>query len=699
MTCRATWLLLVVLVAGCRCRPGPVEPIELGLRVQPAELEFGRVLEGANKVESITLTAATRAAISVQLGTDAPFSVAPTAEVPGGGDLVVPVTFRARDGEAEGILRLTVGDRSAELRLHGLGVRPPECVPSAECVVSVYSLEEDRCIESQAAEDAPCDPASVCLEQGRCRAGQCLGIARRCDDNDVCTDDACAMDIGCIHTPHACPRPAARCQVATCDARLGCGEGPAPDLSECGPVNCTEVNFCFSGACQTQPTPDGLPCSPAFACLPEAQCHNQVCTRVTEADWAPSWSARLEGEPAGALASSGSTLFFSLCVDGGTPDAGDPVDAGSDDAGEDGGFLDDGGLDAGAPWQPACGLTSYTGTGFERFERDGGRQARDYEDGAPRTVLAVTAQGVVLQRDGGLELRSAMTGALRDELPGALARALIVIERERVLFWADGGVQAWSDGGVQLLTSVAEPTAMGRGAALFTWNADAGVLIRLSFLGDGGLERAEISSTGIGSPALSVVSNDAILGPVGRVRMNGVDDAGLTLFDWSTLPADRFLDEQTLSSSAATDVFFQRCTAGCGAPDDQTWVAAFSASTGELLWNAPVVTPLFPGTLLTTTLIDGPAPGAVVAVVRGELDAGARTVASLFADGERKAVCRLPALGVVEQAHFTTSALVVTVRRPDGSVVLESYDLGGLPVSRSGWPTSQGVNGTRSDRP
>ena len=493
--------------------------------------------------------------------------------------------------------------------------------------------------------------------------------------------------------------------MATCDSRLGCGQGPAQDLTECGPVNCTEVNFCFSGACQKQPTPDGLPCAAAFACLPEAQCHNQMCTRVTEADWAPSWSARLDGEPAGALASSGSTLFFTMCVDGGMPDAGDPVDAGSDDAGADAGFLDDGGVDAGGldagppPWQLACGLTSYTGTGFERFERDGGRQPSDYDDGAPRTVLAVNAQGVLLQRDGGLELRSTMTGALRDELPLALARSSIVVERERVLFWADGGVQAWADGGVQLLATVDEPAAMGNGLALFTWNADAGVLTRLSFLLDGGLERQEVSSTGIGTAALSVVGNDAILGPVGRVRMNGVDDAGLTLFDWSTVPVDRFLDEQTLSSGIATDVFFQRCAAGCGGPDDQTWAAAFSPFTGELLWQAAVVTPLFPGTMLTTTLVDTPLPGAFVTVVRGEVDAGSRTVAALFSEGERKAVCRLPATGVVEQAHFTTSALVVTVRRPDGSVVLESYPLGGLPVSRSGWPTSQGVDGTRSDRP
>ena len=194
--------------------------------------------------------------------------------------------------------------------------------------------------------------------------------------------------------------------------------------------------------------------------------------------------------------------------------------------------------------------------------------------------------------------------------------------------------------------------------------------------------------------------NDAILGPVGRIETDGID-AGLVRFDWSTLPVSRFLDDQTLSSAAASSVFFQRCDAdaGCGGPDDQTRVAVFSPSTGALLWEAPVSTPAFPGRVLSTTLIDT-LPGAFLAVMRADLPTGAQTVTALFAEGERKAVCRLPALsGAVERAHFTTSALVVTVRRPDGSVVLESYELGSLPLSRSGWPTWQGVNGTRSDRP
>ncbi len=690
---RAAWLcFLLPVLAGCRCRTaGPVEPIELGLRVQPAELDFGRVLEGGTKVLKVTLTSATRAAISVELETEAPFEVAASAEVPGGGDLEVPVTFRAGDGEVEGVLRLTVGDRSAVMRLHGIGVRPPDCTPSGVCIVSVYSLEEDRCIESQAADDAPCDTDSVCLEQGRCRAGQCLGVARRCDDNDLCTDDACAMDLGCIHTPHVCPMPTGACRVATCDARLGCGDGPAPDLSTCGPQDCIEVSFCFEGACRKMPTPEGLPCSPAIACLPQAECHNQVCTRVSEAEWTPAWSARVTGEPMGDLVSSGSTLFFSVCVDAGV------MDAGSDDGGADAGQSDGGAPDAGpARWQLACSLSSYTGTGFERFERDGGRQPQDYADGAPRSLVAVNSAGVLVQRDGGLELRSPVTGALRHQLEVAASRSLLVLDRDRVFFWADGGVQAWVDGGVTLLASVAPPTALARGSALFAWNADAGVLTRLSLLVDGGLEREERSLPNVASDALAVTQNGALFGSAGAAQF--FSDAGLVSFDWSGASVSQFLDDRTLSSSFATNVFYLRCDGGCGGPEQETHVRVFDPSTGGQLWEVPVVLPAFPGEILATTLVDG-RQGSFITVLRAQTDAGPRSYAALFSDGERKAVCRLPDLsGAIEQAHFSATALVVTARRADGTVVLESYELGALPVSRSTWATPQGVSGTRSDR-
>jgi hypothetical protein len=140
-------------------------------------------------------------------------------------------------------------------------------------------------------------------------------------------------------------------------------------------------------------------------------------------------------------------------------------------------------------------------------------------------------------------------------------------------------------------------------------------------------------------------------------------------------------------------VFFLRCDAGC-----ETAVRAFDPF-GAPLWDTVVLSPRFPGSMLATTLVNS-RPGTFATVVRAETDAGPRTVVAVFADGERKAICRLADVsGGVELAHFSAGAMVVTVRRPDGGVALESYGLGGLPVGGSGWSTPQGLGGTRSDRP
>ncbi len=672
MTRRLAFLVVIAGLASCQCQRGPVDPVQLGLRVDPAELDFGRVLEGSVAKANLTLTAQTRAPVSLALSTEAPFGAPATAEVPGGGDTTVVVTFRAGSEAVEGVLSLTVGDLTAQVKLKGVGVRPPECRPSAECVVSAYSLEADRCLETQAADDAPCDPSSVCLEQGRCRAGQCLGIARRCDDNDACTDDACAMDLGCIHTPHACPSPNVACQVATCDARAGCGVGPALDSSSCGPGDCTEVNFCFQGTCRQLPTPEGQPCSPAVACLPEGHCHEQKCTRPSEADWSPTWSARLPGTPTGGLASAGPTLYFSLCLDS-SPDAGE-VDAGDPDAGSPDAGPNDAGLSL------VCGLASYTGTGFERF-------VRAYEDASPRRVLAVSGDRVVLQRDGGVELRATSSGELRGGFEFDGPRTSLALSRDTLYFVHDGGLQAFTDGGLRWLA--AAEGELARGDALYAWSADAGVLTRFELLDDGGLTQLSVTVPGLPAP-IAVAGSSVVIGSVGRVAIGG----GLVPFDWSGAGATRFYEDQTLVSPLVTDVFFERCVGGCAQV-----VRAYATQTGLLVWEAPMILASTPGTIVSSTLIE-PVSGGVASLVRLDTLAGPRAELRMMIDGGVVGLCRLPeGSGAIEQAVFSSTAMVVTSRRADGGLVLESYELGALSPSRAGWPTVNGVGGTRSDRP
>src|SRR3990167_4031409 len=102
--------------------------------------------------------------------------------------------------------------------------------------------------------------------------------------------------------------------------------------------------------------------------------------------------------------------------------------------------------------------------------------------------------------------------------------------------------------------------------------AGAGLLTRFQRVIDGGVERQEFVSGGLSTASLAVAGNAAALGSVGIVQLNGVDDGGLVPFDWSGAPVTTYLDELSLTSSLATNVFFLSCDGGCGGPEQETQV-------------------------------------------------------------------------------------------------------------------------------
>lgn len=682
--------LLALLLAGCRCDGGPVDPVELGLRVHPASLDFGRALEGETVRRDLRLSAETRAALSVGLSTDAPFTVAPAAEVPAGGETTVMVAFLAGDGEVHRVLRLQVGDRVAEVPLTGEGVRPPPCLPSTECVASVYSLELGRCVESPSPDDAPCDPKSLCLEQGRCVQGRCLGVARRCDDDDACTDDACAMETGCVHTPHACPRPANPCQVATCDARAGCGEAPAADGTLCGSADCVTVNVCTGGACTSLPTPDGVECRPEVACLPVGRCEDHVCTGPTSGAWPPEWTAVAPGEPEGALVSGGGQLYFSTCgLERLAGDAGPPAgDGGSSDAGHDG--------DAGV----RCALASFTGTGFERF-------VVPFDAGARPAVWAVTPRGVLLADDAGLSLHSTQHGgALARWDVGPVGREQVVVHTDGVLaVRGDGALLRWSDAGLEVLADAGVGASLAQAGALFAWDADAGVVTRVALLHDGGTEVTHVAAPGAEGPGFSAGAGSLVLGTAAALRLEGDGGAAAWSLDWAEPDGGRLTPSPApvLVGDDAVTVFFRRCApplTSCPPVGEETWVRAVGRVTGATLWEARVLPAGARSRLVEAVALDVGLPGAVATLVQGEVDGGPGAWLQVFIEGERGVVCALPETSAdLVSAHFAPGQLAVLARRADGGSTLESYPLKALPVSDRGWPTAHGLDGWRVGTP
>ena len=97
--------------------------------------------------------------------------------------------------------------------------------------------------------DAPCDDFNPCTEGDHCDEGVCKpGSTVGCDDQDVCTDDSCDVQAGCVHTHN---------------------QAPCNDLNEC-----TTGDVCAAGVCAG---PDGLNCDDGKictddSCVPDSGC-------------------------------------------------------------------------------------------------------------------------------------------------------------------------------------------------------------------------------------------------------------------------------------------------------------------------------------------------------------------------------------------------------------------------------------------
>lgn len=680
----------LLALAGCRC-DGPLTKIPLAFRADVDALDFGRVLEGDTQELVVTLTSQTRAAVAVTATVDAPFEVPAQLEVPGGSHAVVTVRFHAGSGPASGVLVFTDGQAPLEVRLTGLGVKPLPCVPSAPCLLSSYELAGDRCVETPAPDESPCDPGNLCLANGRCRAAQCVGVTRSCKDDNLCTADACSSDTGCVFSPIQCPAPTAACKVATCDPSKGCGVKDAPEGTPCGPVSCAEAHLCALGLCVAVVPPDGFPCLPAIACFPAATCQSQKCVRPDAGPWLPTWSARLDGVPQleqPALLASGGQLYLTVC--------GIAADAGLADAGaSDGGLADAGTPDAGAADDGGtCALASYTGTGYQRF-------ITPFDDRQSRQLLSAEATGVVSLGAFGLAVHSSSTGGAVASLavPGAHVRGVASLSDGGVVLAAqaeDGGaaLATWDSLGLtwgDALPGPAALVALGADGRAYAWEADAGLFQQ-------GLSSAALASR---LPSLVVANGTALVGGQHLVTL----DAGVTSvvdLDWTGDGGPyELLSRQVLAAGGTADVFFLRCddgVASCPPEQRSTWVRAFDSTTGAQRWSAQVAPGGARAHLAGTALL-GQSPGAVVTVVEADFDGGPSARLRVFALGNSVMECPLGGVQKLSAVAFGPGRLYVLGVDGTGVAWLEGYDAPGVVLPATGWAQDDGLTGSRREAP
>lgn len=683
---RTMWAgcLVLTLLPACRLGADSLSGVGAVFRVAEDAVDFGRLLEGDQAVQQVRVDSAGRADLSLGVSTTGPFAAKEELFVPAGGTVFLEVTFTAGNQSEAGELVLAGAGQTASVKLVGEGVRPPECHPRRECRRSRFNLEADVCVESVSPDGEACTPTGQCSIGGMCFQGECLGVGRPCDDKNVCTQDACSEELGCVFTPVACAPPTRPCRVATCDPAKGCLEVNADDGTPCGPVDCQLAHLCFAGACVTVNTPEGFVCAPATPCTGPGRCHNQVCEVPEPTELAFEFSAPLPGVPfrpvrtAPSLLANTQGLYFELC-DGG------------------------------------CALHSYTANGFLRYQVP--------HAAGSRALLGASQTGVFLLGEGAVSFHAQANGEERWVLPftqlppppvasGLTPRATF----SAFAVGSQGNLHVavdWApDGGSPQAQTVARISSLGEvlsSGVVSGWGTQAVLALdeqdRLfETQGESRLLSFHEEDGGIGFRALGLwPAAPSLVAGRGRLLSGGqflVDSQTGSLLAEVPLSSDGGFREEPVFETALlaggrSFVFVKSCPppgfAPCADEAKAIWVRALDADAGTFLWEAQVLPGLFPGFLEEAAVVSG---GALLTVTQVSLDGGAQAHLQLFAAGERLLACPFPEGSVLGGAAFSGGTLYVLLER-GGSWKLEAYRLLGIPLENTGWPFRWGLSGAR----
>ncbi len=133
--------------------------------------------------------------------------------------------------------------------LDTLIVCPDSEGPDAPCLEAACDPETGACGFAEANEEGPCNNDDLCTVTDYCENGECLGGSNvNCNDGNVCTDDSCHPDSGCVNEANTLP----------------CSDGNA----------CTLGDICDGGNCvgdMVIDCDDGNPCSDD-SCDPDSGC-------------------------------------------------------------------------------------------------------------------------------------------------------------------------------------------------------------------------------------------------------------------------------------------------------------------------------------------------------------------------------------------------------------------------------------------
>ncbi len=156
------------------------------------------------------------------------------------------------DGSGQRICAWTLAERTC--LIDGLCIRAGAANPTNDC--EICDTTQPNVWAFRAAGFA-CDDGNACTQGDSCaEGGTCLGgEPLLCDDNQLCTVDACSPFRGCVYLP--VPDGA---EVA-CDDGAGCTSGDVCKRGRCegAPVVCDDGNDCTDEVCL-----EGSGCAPSF---------------------------------------------------------------------------------------------------------------------------------------------------------------------------------------------------------------------------------------------------------------------------------------------------------------------------------------------------------------------------------------------------------------------------------------------------
>jgi len=155
----------------------------------------------------------------------------------------------------------------------------PSCDDDNPCTTDHFDRDSETCVHQNNAN--VCNDGNGCTRDDKCFEGECRGLARRCDDDDVCTYNLCDPASGCYFPPDpmVCD-DGDPCTDNICDPDDGCSYPESSNGTPCGPFDCAIGHTCFFGSCRPwdiSSQTEGVPCSDGDHCTDGDACHAGEC--------------------------------------------------------------------------------------------------------------------------------------------------------------------------------------------------------------------------------------------------------------------------------------------------------------------------------------------------------------------------------------------------------------------------------------